>query len=404
MGGDRAEHPDPSPRGCSSSVNLRARLSGPDRGCELPAWSCGPTGSPSLLRFDRERALAELARRYLLRVRAGDRPRFRLLVRPAVARRPSRPLFRPRVRDRATVGGGARDDAPVLRRAISCGCRARAHVRMLCQLRHLPARLERPNISVARATTPAYVKEGGGGWIRPVVVEDGVVVGGWRSSRKSGRMEITLNLPRRERERLGSRDRCRDPGHRKVRGNARGRWVKGYRDPDDREGAGAGSDRNRDRAGGGADLVVAHPRGLGARPALLYWSCVHRRPAQAPGPAAALRHHARRARRARSGPPVPPVPDDPAQDARRARPAAAARDAPFVLRLNRFFWSDGEAGLRALPRRSPSATPTPGYLVELQVRYHPRARAGGRHRRLGRVRPRGGATASAATRASSASR
>jgi Winged helix DNA-binding domain len=48
-----------------------------------------------------------------------------------------------------------------------------------------------------------HVKEGGGGWIRPVIVEDGIVVGGWRSSRKGGRLEISLNLPKRERERLG---------------------------------------------------------------------------------------------------------------------------------------------------------------------------------------------------------
>jgi hypothetical protein len=47
-----------------------------------------------------------------------------------------------------------------------------------------------------------HVKEGGGGWIRPVVVEDGVVIGGWRSTRKDRRLEITLNLPERERERL----------------------------------------------------------------------------------------------------------------------------------------------------------------------------------------------------------
>jgi hypothetical protein len=40
----------------------------------------------------------------------------------------------------------------------------------------------------------AHVKEGGGGWIRPVIVRDGEVVGGWRSSRKGGRLEITLNL------------------------------------------------------------------------------------------------------------------------------------------------------------------------------------------------------------------
>lgn len=39
-----------------------------------------------------------------------------------------------------------------------------------------------------------HVKEGGGGWIRPVIVRDGIVVGGWRSSRKGGRIEISLNL------------------------------------------------------------------------------------------------------------------------------------------------------------------------------------------------------------------
>jgi Winged helix DNA-binding domain len=47
-----------------------------------------------------------------------------------------------------------------------------------------------------------HVKAGGGGWIRPVIVEDGIVVGGWRSSRKGGRVEITLNLPKRELDRL----------------------------------------------------------------------------------------------------------------------------------------------------------------------------------------------------------
>ena len=48
-----------------------------------------------------------------------------------------------------------------------------------------------------------HVKEGGGGWIRPVIVEDGIVVGGWRTARKAGRLEISLNLPKAERERLG---------------------------------------------------------------------------------------------------------------------------------------------------------------------------------------------------------
>jgi winged helix DNA-binding protein len=47
-----------------------------------------------------------------------------------------------------------------------------------------------------------HVKEGGGGWIRPVVVEDGIVIGGWRSARKGGRLEISVNLPESVRDRL----------------------------------------------------------------------------------------------------------------------------------------------------------------------------------------------------------
>jgi hypothetical protein len=50
-----------------------------------------------------------------------------------------------------------------------------------------------------------HVKEGGGGWIRPVVVEDGIVIGGWRSRRQGDRVEITLNLPEADRDRLRPR-------------------------------------------------------------------------------------------------------------------------------------------------------------------------------------------------------
>jgi hypothetical protein len=38
-----------------------------------------------------------------------------------------------------------------------------------------------------------------------VIVEDGIVVGGWRSARKGVRLEISLNLPKAERERLGDK-------------------------------------------------------------------------------------------------------------------------------------------------------------------------------------------------------
>jgi hypothetical protein len=50
----------------------------------------------------------------------------------------------------------------------------------------------------------AHVKEGGGGWIRPVVVEDGRVIGGWRSRRQGDVLEISMNLPKRDRDRLGA--------------------------------------------------------------------------------------------------------------------------------------------------------------------------------------------------------
>ena len=67
---------------------------------------------------------------------------------------------------------------------------------------------------------------------------------------------------------------------------------------------------------------------------------------------------------------VPPrLPEDPAQTLNalgRLKPA----NGPFVLRLHRFFWSDGEEGVRrflALKDRYTRA----GYFVELQLRYHP---------------------------------
>jgi hypothetical protein len=44
--------------------------------------------------------------------------------------------------------------------------------------------------------------------------------------------------------------------------------------------------------------------------------------------------------------------------------------APFVLRLHRFFWSDGEAGIRRFVSLAKRYTDR-GYLVELQLRYHP---------------------------------
>ncbi len=67
--------------------------------------------------------------------------------------------------------------------------------------------------------------------------------------------------------------------------------------------------------------------------------------------------------------PAPAVPERPGVT-HAALDALRGRDRPFVLRLNRFFWSGGEAAFRrylGLARRFARR----GYLVELQVRYHP---------------------------------
>ena len=67
--------------------------------------------------------------------------------------------------------------------------------------------------------------------------------------------------------------------------------------------------------------------------------------------------------------PAPAVPEQPQRtdDAlRRLRPPGGA----FVLRLNRFFWSDGEAAFTRYLGLAERFT-SQGYLVELQVRYHP---------------------------------
>jgi hypothetical protein len=92
---------------------------------------------------------------------------------------------------------------------------------------------------------------------------------------------------------------------------------------------------------------------------------------------------------------------EPAVPERQARTHAAldrlrVPGRPFVLRLNRFFWSEREKGFRRyldLARRFARR----GYLIELQVRYHPDGRQEGdmaawrRHvrevvRRFGRIR------------------
>src|SRR3712207_509759 len=69
---------------------------------------------------------------------------------------------------------------------------------------------------------------------------------------------------------------------------------------------------------------------------------------------------------------VPPrTPEDPAKQIA-GLDGLRAPNAPFVLRLHRFFWSDGEEGVRRFLALADLYTRA-GYLVELQLRYHPSA-------------------------------
>jgi hypothetical protein len=72
------------------------------------------------------------------------------------------------------------------------------------------------------------------------------------------------------------------------------------------------------------------------------------------------------------GPAVPVVPIDQARTYAALADLRPPGDAPFVLRLNRLFWSDGDAGLERFAQAVAGYTAR-GYDVELQVRYHPPA-------------------------------
>jgi hypothetical protein len=66
---------------------------------------------------------------------------------------------------------------------------------------------------------------------------------------------------------------------------------------------------------------------------------------------------------------APSAPDDPARDLS-ALQALRPSGKQLVVRLNRLFWSDGQAGIDAF-RRETIGYLKAGFEVELQVRYHP---------------------------------
>jgi hypothetical protein len=70
------------------------------------------------------------------------------------------------------------------------------------------------------------------------------------------------------------------------------------------------------------------------------------------------------------GPPVPAVPNSPGKT-RQALDQLRAPGHPFYVRLNRFFWSLGPEGIRHFMKLTERYA-RQGFLVELQLRYHPR--------------------------------
>jgi hypothetical protein len=66
---------------------------------------------------------------------------------------------------------------------------------------------------------------------------------------------------------------------------------------------------------------------------------------------------------------LPAAPDDPARDLTAVK-ALAPPGRQLVVRLNRLFWSDGQAGIDSF-KATASRYARAGFEVELQVRYHP---------------------------------
>ncbi len=172
---------------------------GPDRGkttCLIRRedW----LGKPPTL--DRDRALAELARRYLSAFGpATDRDFAYWAGLPLRDVRGGLSAIS-RETDQVRIG----DEEMLVMRGGLPRRPAKGQVRMLGNFDTYLLGWKDREFSVT-GEHAAHVKEGGGGWIRPVIIEDGIVIGGWRSSRNGDRLEISFNLPKRERKRLGTK-------------------------------------------------------------------------------------------------------------------------------------------------------------------------------------------------------
>ena len=139
--------------------------------------------------FDRGMALAELARRYVTAFGpATDRDFAYWAGLPLRDVRAGLEAISSEI-DQVRVG----EETMLLMRGASPRAPAEGQVRMLGNFDTYLLGWKDREFAVG-GEHAEHVKEGGGGWIRPVIVRDGVVVGGWRSSRRGGRIEISLDL------------------------------------------------------------------------------------------------------------------------------------------------------------------------------------------------------------------
>jgi uncharacterized protein YcaQ len=149
-------------------------------------------------RFDRDRALAQLARTYLRAFGPATDRDFAYWA--------GLPLRDVRAGLEAVAGETEQvevgDERMLALRGAQPRLPRRGQVRLLANFDTYLLGWKRREFAVG-VRYAEQVKEGGGGWIRPVVLEDGVVVGGWRYSRRRGRLEVSLNLTRAKRDQLG---------------------------------------------------------------------------------------------------------------------------------------------------------------------------------------------------------
>ena len=142
-------------------------------------------------RFDRDAALAELARRYLGGFGpATDRDFAKWSGLPLRDVRAGLGLIAPELAETRAGEETVLSLKRVRRRAAPSG-----QVRMLGGFDTYMLGYADRDFALPPEHRE-HLKAGGGGWLRPILVRDGAVVGGWHYSRRDGRIEVRLESPK----------------------------------------------------------------------------------------------------------------------------------------------------------------------------------------------------------------